>query len=96
MATITKRKGRIVIEWDKANPNDVVYHYTVEAVVSDDSEPTGEKVIKTGFSGNGTRTTFRGLTGQQIEDDWSTQTDAALQDLGTGSGGHTIQQDWGS
>jgi hypothetical protein len=96
MATITKRKGRIVIEWDKDAPTDLRYFHEAEAVVSDDSEPGGEKVVRVRFDNTGTRTTFRALTGQQIEDDWKAKTDAALQALGSGAGGHSIVQDWGS
>jgi hypothetical protein len=92
MATITKRSGRIVIEWNKDAPNDLRYFYEATAVVSDDSE----KTIRVRLDNVGTRATFRALDGQQIEDNWKAQTDAALQAVGSGAGGHTIDQDWGN
>lgn len=96
MATITKRSGRILIEWNKDSPNDLIYHYEVTAVVADDSEEGGEKTVRARTTMIGTRATFRALSGQDIEDDWKAKTDTALQALGSGSGGHSIVQDWGS
>lgn len=96
MATITKRSGRLLIEWNKNAPNDLIYHYEVTAVIADDSEDGGEKEVKARVTNVGTRTTFRGLTGTQIENDWKSETDDALQDLGSGAGGHTLVDDFGS
>jgi hypothetical protein len=96
MATITKRRGRIVIEWNKDAPTDLRYFHECVAVIADDSEDGGEKEVSVRIDNTGTRATFRGLTGQQIEDDWKAKTDSALQDLGSGAGGHSIVQDWGS
>ena len=96
MATITKCRGRILIEWNKDSPTDLIYTYEVQVVITDDSEASGEKVVAARYINQGTRATFRALTGQQIEDSWKDKTDDALQSLGSGAGSHTLIQDWGS
>lgn len=97
MATIQKRKITLSIEWSKENPGNLSYVVTALCSMPDDHKDTGEEtftvrtLVKTI-----TRAQFRNLTGQQIESQSLSQINAVLQDLGTGAGTHTLEDDFGS
>jgi len=97
MATIIKREVQFSLTWSKDNSDDFIWSIRTRAVVADDSEPGAEKRINAaGTTQTISRATFRTKTGQQIEDLMKAESDAILQALGSGAGGHTIQQDTGS
>jgi len=96
MATLTRRKVRLEINWEKDDPSNFNYRTVVWAVVADDSEPSGEKEIVVGGEINTiTRTAFRALTGQQIENNAAALANETLQSLGSGADSHTIVADDG-
>ena len=96
MATLTRRKVRLEVNWEKDNPSNFTYRTVVWAVVADDSEPGGEKEIVVGGQlATITRTAFRALTGQQIETNAAAMANETLQTLGSGADSHTIVEDDG-
>jgi hypothetical protein len=96
MATLVRRKVRLEVEWDKLDPSNFKYRTVVWAAVADDSEPQGEKeIVIGGATETITRTAFRALTGQQIENNAAALANATLQTLGSGAESHTIVEDDG-
>ena len=96
MATITKRKIRLEINWEKDDPTNFSYRTVTWAYLGDDTKDGGEEeIIVPSEVSTIARTAFRGLTGQQIENNAASIADASLQALGSGSGGHSIVDDSG-
>ena len=97
MATFKKRAIGLTIRWDKNDGSNITYSATCKCVVVDDSKDGGEEqfTIPTP-SKTLTRTQFRGLSGQQIENQILSDIDDALQLLGSGAGTHTLENDFGS
>ena len=97
MATMNNRRIALVIHWDKDDPTNFTYFVTAVAAITDDSKDGGEELLSV-HSTTATldRTTFRALTGAQIETSAKTMAADALDLLGSGAGAHTINDDTGS
>lgn len=95
MSTLNRRQIKLVIVWDKDAPNDFTWVVHTTAFVTDDTKVGGEERVTVRSQPQTiTRTTFRGLTGAQIETNAKAQSDTDLQNLG--QGGHTAVDDTGS
>ena len=96
MATMNLRGVRLTLTWHKDDPANFTYDVKAQAMLDDDTEPTGERVQNASDVNNTVpRATFEGLTGAQIRNQMQTLAVAALQALGTGAGTHTINIDVG-
>ena len=96
MATINTRKIVLIITWDKDDAANLSYQVDVSGYVDDDSEQGGANLRRdVGDPETMTRVQFRGLTGEQIETQIKNRAVALLQALGSGAGGHTINDDTG-
>ena len=97
MATMNNRRIALVIHWDKDDPTNFTYFVKASAAITDDSKDDGEEFVSVrSTTSTLDRTTFRGLTGAQIETNAKTLASDALDLLGSGAGGHTINDDTGS
>jgi hypothetical protein len=96
MASITKRKIRLEIEWSNEDPSNFKYRTVAWGYVADDTKTTGEEecTIASEFQ-TITRSDFRALTGLQIENNGVALANASFQELGSGAGSHTITDELG-
>lgn len=96
MASITKRKIRLEVEWSNEDPGNFQYRTVTWGYVADDTKTAGEErcVIPSEFQ-TIARSAFRALTGQQIENSAVALANASLQGLGSGAGSHTITDELG-
>ena len=96
MATFTKTRVSLSIQWDKDAPQDLTYQARATATLPDDSKDGGVETVAVATTPQTiTRAQFRGLTGLQIQTQVLNDIDAALQALGSGAGGHTLVDDIG-
>ncbi len=97
MANIIKRSISLNIKYRKEDPDNLTWQAKCECVTLDDSKIGGEDkfAVATPLQ-TITRTQFRALTGQQIENSVVTAIDDAIQQLGSGAGSHTITNDTGN
>lgn len=97
MATIDKRKIKLLLVLDKDDPTNFASQVTVQGYVADDSEVGGAKrltVQEVDFVPI-PRAQFRNLTGSQIESSVAGRATDLLQAHGDGAGSHTINDDSG-
>lgn len=97
MADITKRRITLTIIYDKGNPDELQWGAMANCITPDDKNDGGEEgfVVKTPLQ-TITRATFRGITGQQIENTVVNAVNDAIQALGSGAGTHTLTDDFGN
>jgi len=97
MATVTKRRILLTIEWMKETPNDLNWSAQAICVTPDDKEDTNEEsfIVQTDPQ-TITRAQFRTITGQQIETTVLNAINNAIQQLGVGAGTHILNDDFGN
>lgn len=97
MADMVKRKVRLEIEWGGEKPDVFCWRTIVWGYVPDDSEEEGCKcVMVSGEQHEITRTIFRAISGQQIENNAVSAANELLQGVGSGAGGHDIEHELGN
>ena len=97
MATLIKRRISLSIKYNKNDPGNLIWQARADCVTPDDKSSTGEEQFSIATDPNVvTRTTFRALTGAQIEAQVIAALNDKLQNMGTGAGGHTLQDDYGT
>lgn len=94
MASITKKRVRLEMTWDKEDPANYQWRVVAWGSIADDAAPSGEReVILASETTPISRAAFQALTGQQIVANVVATANNALQAMGTGAGGHTIVDD---
>ncbi len=97
MANIIKRSITLSIKYRKEDADNLIWQAKAQCVTLDDTKDGGEETFAVATPPQTiTRAQFRGLTGQQIENTVVTEIDAAIQQLGSGAGSHTITNDIGN
>lgn len=96
MADIKKRRIRLLITWEKDNPDKLTWQALTDAVVLNDSAIDGEQKIRIDTEPQEiTRAQFRTKTGAEIEALMKARATEAIQSIGSGSGGHSVDDDAG-
>ena len=97
MATITKRSIKLSITYRKQDPGNLTWQAKARVAVADDTKTGGEELFDVATTPQTiTRAQFRSITGAQIESTVVTAIDNVIQDLGSGAGSHTINDDFGN